>query len=236
MTAAEDRGWGKGWPSCQTEKWEPLEVFSLDGRLIRFPAHKIRSENGRLVFEEEVGFPGGVREEIFELVSILLHESEVRGYINLQPGWCWGGACRPIKRPDGTLSTTPSNHSWGLALDINAPENPFGAANPTIGRPMADLWGEFGFGWGGDFSNRDYMHFEYVGRPVDAARHTAKARRALGGDELTPEQEKTLKETKAFLDALRDGLKPGKDTATPGGAGTRVAKAVRTVERAQEPE
>lgn len=232
MTAA-DRGWGPGWPNCQTSKFEPLEILSLRGKVIRFPAHKIRSESGRLVFEEEVGFPGGVRSEIAELVSLLLHESERRGYINLEPGWCWGAACRPIKRSDGTLTSTPSNHSWGLALDLNAPQNGFGASSHTIERPMANLWGEYGFGWGGDYSTPDWMHFEFLGTPADAKRHTGKARRELGGDEMTPEQEKTIARAAAFLDAITGPLKPGKDAATAAGAGERTAKAVLGFERVE---
>jgi hypothetical protein len=205
MTDAQDRGWGPGWPRCATDKWEPLEVFSFDGRLIRFPAHRIRSENGRLVFEEEVGFPGGVREEIHELVTLLLRESERRGYINLQPGWCWGGACRPIKRSDGTLTDVPSNHSWGLAVDINAPENPYGGSTHTIGGPMADLWANYGFRWGGEYG--DPMHFEFVGTPAGARFFTETARRELGIDK----EDAMFQEWKAGWDAHESGKQQNED-------------------------
>lgn len=236
---ADARGWGTGWPNCQAEKFVDLEILSRQGRIVRFPAHRVTSVNGEAVFEEEVGFPGGARGEIHELVEILLRVSEVRGYINLQPGWCWGAACRPIKNPDGTLSSTPSNHSWALALDINAPENGFGASTHTIPTAMARLWNEYGFRWGGDYSGtKDWMHFEFMGTPADARAMTAKALRELGDEveeaEMTPEQEAVLKRTAKFLDRLQEDLRPGKDDATPEGAAARVAATVLEAEGARK--
>lgn len=233
---ASDRGWGSGWPNCDTSKWVELEVLSPAGKVVRFPAHKVSSENGQLKFEEEVKFGGSVREEIRELVSLLLQVSERRGFINLQPGWCWGGACRAIKRSDGTFTDTPSNHSWGLALDINAPENPFGGSTHTIERPMADLWNAYGFRWGGDYSTtKDWMHMEFMGTREDAKEMSDKARTELTEEveELTPEQEKAIKRMSTFLDELTEKL--GKaadesvsdsDDASPAGAASRVARVV----------
>jgi hypothetical protein len=197
-----------------------------------------------LVFEEDVAFPGSVRTEIRELASLLLQVSERRGYINLQPGWCWGGACRPIKRSDGTLTTTPSNHSWGLALDVNAPDNPFGGTSHTIDRPMADLWNAYGFRWGGDYSTtKDWMHFEFMGTPADAGELTEKARAELAGEVegLTPEQEDAIKRMTTFIDTLteelgkRDGrVEEGEaeEGAAPAGAAKRVARTVLKAEKA----
>jgi hypothetical protein len=53
-----------------------------------------------------------------------------------------------------------SHHSWGIAVDVNVPSNPFGAApdqDPRLVRVM-ERWG---FIWGGDFVVPDGMHFEY---------------------------------------------------------------------------
>ena len=242
---ADDRGWGPGWQgagsSCQSSKWVDLDVMSLRGKVVRFPAHKVFSRNGKVEFEEDVAFAGGVREELRELVSLLLQVSERRRYINLVPGWCWGGACRPIKRSDGTLTTTPSNHSWGLALDVNAPENTFGGSTHTIERPMANLWNEYGFRWGGDYSTtKDWMHFEFMGTPDDARELTEKARGQLSEEvaELTPEQEKAIKRMETFLDTLTEELgrhgegepeekgDKGDKGATPAGAAKRLASVV----------
>ena len=148
------------------------------------------------------GLPGSVREEIHELVSLLLQVSERRGFIDLQPGWCWGGGCRAIKRSDGTLTDTPSNHSWGLALDINAPENVFGGATHTIPVEMARLWNTYGFRWGGDYPDtKDWMHFEFMGTPADAREMTEKAREQLAEEVegLTPSKSRRSAEWRSSL-------------------------------------
>jgi hypothetical protein len=121
---------------------------------------------------------GRVRRELKELVEILMAETEERGY-DIIKDWSWGFACRPIG--DGN---TPSNHSWGLAVDINAPVNPM--KNPlTTDMPswMPRLWKNYGFKWGGDyFTTKDPMHYEFLGSVDDASRMTAKAKEELGMD------------------------------------------------------
>lgn len=235
------RGWGAGWPDCDRSGWRSLAILSMRGRLIKVPSHRIRPGQGGFSFEEDVEFPGSVREEIHELVSLLLQVSERRAYINLQPGWCWGGGCRAIKRPDGTFTDTPSNHSWGLALDINAPENVFGGSTHTIPDAMARLWNTYGFRWGGDYpNNKDWMHFEFMGTPKDARAMTETARAELAEevDELTPEQEKAISRMAAFLDTLTEQLgKRGEggsakdDEASPAGAAKRIATTVLKTEK-----
>lgn len=172
---ATQRGWGPMWPNCDTSRWVALEVLSLrGGRKVRFPAHRV-DDAGQ--FSEEVGFPGGIRTELRELAELLLRESEIRAYINLEPGWCWGAACRPIKKPGGGLTTTPSNHSAATAIDINAPTNGFGASTHTIPVQMGRLWNRYGWRWGGDYAGtKDWMHFEFMGTPEDARRMLARAR------------------------------------------------------------
>jgi D-alanyl-D-alanine carboxypeptidase len=237
---ADARGWGSGWPNCNRANWIPLSVLSVEGRLVRLPSHRVRSEAGSVAFEEEVEFPGSVREEIHELVSLLLQVSERRGFINLQPGWCWGGGCRAIKRSDGTLTDTPSNHSWGLALDINAPENVFGGATHTIPSAMGRLWNTYGFRWGGNYPDtKDWMHFEFMGTPADARAMTEKAREELAQEVegLTPEQEQAIRRMSTFLDTLTEalgrlGAEKDKDAeALPAGAARRVARTVLKAER-----
>lgn len=69
------------------------------------------------------------------------------------------------KRSDATGSL--SNHSWGSAFDINVPQNPFGGLPARIGRkgcvrelvPIANAQGWY---WGGHFTKRDGMHFEFA--------------------------------------------------------------------------
>src|SRR5712691_3125947 len=57
-----------------------------------------------------------------------------------------------------------SQHAWGAAIDINAPENPFGAT-PTQDRHVVRIFEKWGFLWGGDFAIPDGMHFEYLKPP-----------------------------------------------------------------------
>jgi hypothetical protein len=143
------RGWGSGWPHCSTAHIVPLTW--VDGAS---PA-------------------GGVRTEIARLVTLLGDETIRRGY---QPriGWCWGFDCRPIS---GT--NVPSLHSWGLAVDINAPTNPRQYALHTdMPGWMPTLWNKYGFRWGGNYPAgiaKDPMHYEFMGSLEEAAVATAAA-------------------------------------------------------------
>jgi D-alanyl-D-alanine carboxypeptidase len=73
---------------------------------------------------------------------------------------CW--APRTVAR---SPTAPPSTHAYGASIDINAPENPFGA-EPTMDRRVARIFERWGFTWGGDFLIPDGMHFEYD-RPPD---------------------------------------------------------------------
>ncbi len=56
-------------------------------------------------------------------------------------------------------STTLSNHSFGLAIDINSLENQRG----TVGEMhpvVVEIMKKWGFAWGGDWNYTDPMHFE----------------------------------------------------------------------------
>jgi len=62
----------------------------------------------------------------------------------------------------------PSNHAYGAAIDINAPENPFGGT-PTMDPRIVRIFERWGFLWGGRFLIRDGMHFEFGSRPSGGA-------------------------------------------------------------------
>ncbi|MEN8705913.1 MAG: M15 family metallopeptidase [Nocardioides marinisabuli] len=62
-------------------------------------------------------------------------------------------------------STTLSNHSFGLALDLNTPGNQRGTVG-EMDRTVVAIFKKWGFGWGGDWRYTDPMHFEAV-RIVD---------------------------------------------------------------------
>lgn len=166
-SSASSRGWGGGWPNCQTHNI--VTVRPLRG--IALPVHR----------------------EIAPLVDHLCRETERRGY-HLVPGWCWGYACRPIRG-----SRSPSNHSWGLAVDLNAPTNPMSSRLRTnMPRWMVELWTTNGFGWGGHYRSRpDAMHYEFLGTPADARRRCATLTRPGFTKPATPQQPPA---PKGFLD------------------------------------
>jgi hypothetical protein len=219
-STASERGWGPGWPNCQLDEIVPLTVGGIS-------------------------FPRGIRREIHDLVVMLLEETEGLGYaLGHAPGaaGCFGFGCRAIKQTDGTFTDTPSNHSWGLAIDINAPANPNTSGPLVTDMPdwLPDLFNDYGFRWGGDYrhyggSTVDAMHMEFWGTPADARRLTERARRKGLGVALTDEQIETLKEAKIFLDELRSRMGTLKDPTKPAAvkfAGSRVAKSVVKTERA----
>jgi hypothetical protein len=52
-----------------------------------------------------------------------------------------------------------SLHTWGIAIDLNVPENQRGTAG-RMDRTVVSIFEKWGFAWGGDWSYTDPMHFE----------------------------------------------------------------------------
>lgn len=118
-----------------------------------------------------VSFPGGIHRVVKSVMESLALEFH-RKVESLHDGWCWGYSYRKI---DGSDSW--SNHAWGLAIDVNAPDHPMGVRN-TFNRAQRkecrNIAKKYGCRWGGDYSGRpDDMHFEFIGSPADA--------RSIGG-------------------------------------------------------
>jgi hypothetical protein len=67
-----------------------------------------------------------------------------------------------------SVTAPPSYHAYGAAIDINAPENPFGS-KPTMDVRIARIFERWGFDWGGRFLIPDGMHFEYGSPPSAGA-------------------------------------------------------------------
>lgn len=74
---------------------------------------------------------------------------------------CW--AARTVAR---SPTAPPSYHSYGAAVDVNAPSNPYGQP-PTMDLRLVEAFEAQGFNWGGDFLIPDGHHFEYWGPPGD---------------------------------------------------------------------
>lgn len=68
----------------------------------------------------------------------------------------WDG-CFNIRRKRG--SGTPSLHSWGVAIDVNAAWNGFGKT-PKLSSQFVKCFTSNGFDWGGEWGVPDGMHFQ----------------------------------------------------------------------------
>lgn len=183
------KGWGAGWPNCQTDKIKPHLVFQ-----------------------------GGVHQRIFELTNLLVAELEKKGYA-FHDGWSWGYGCRGTKDSSGKTSGTPSFHSWGLALDFNAPINSFGAPRDKtqLGSPsyawVVKLMKEYGFFWLGPAIG-DWMHFSFCGSPNDADAMLAKAKANGLGKAPEPAYkvgDRVFRTLSSAMTFMRAQLKKGRD-------------------------
>jgi nucleoid-associated protein YgaU len=144
-----------------------------------------RSADMARVKADRSGTKVNVHKRIAALTDMLLDETERRGY-KLRPEQCGGYNNRPIK---GT--TKPSNHSWGLAVDLNwnlNPESRDGKVHTNLPSWVPQLWNRYGYAWGGNYrgQHKDPMHFEFMGSPDDASDMTALARRELGHPKTDP--------------------------------------------------
>jgi D-alanyl-D-alanine carboxypeptidase-like protein len=90
-----------------------------------------------------------VRAAIQEVMAAGL-SAEIRVYSG-----CW--ASRTVAR---SLTAPPSYHAYGAAIDINAPQNPYGT-KPTMDPEIVRIFESVGFNWGGDFLIPDGHHFEF---------------------------------------------------------------------------
>lgn len=76
------------------------------------------------------------------------------------------GAVKELKTWDGCFNirrkrsgATPSLHSWGVAVDLNAAWNRMGET-PTMPASVVKCFEEAGFDWGGKWRRPDGMHFQ----------------------------------------------------------------------------
>jgi hypothetical protein len=144
-----------------------------------------RSHDMARVRADRSGTAVNVNKRIARLVDLLLDETERRGY-RLAQAQTGGYNNRPIR---GTRK--PSNHSWGLAVDLNwqrNPENFHGVVKTDFPVWLPKLWGRYGFAWGGNYrgNHKDPMHLEFMGSPDDADDMTSAARRDLTGQAPAP--------------------------------------------------
>lgn len=158
-----NQGWGSGWPNCQ-----PSKMKTVTGQ-DQTPG---QSHNIKVT----------VRAEIANMVVALLEATDKLYDLSASSTGAYN--CRPIA---GT--NTASNHSWGLAIDLNWNENPYTAKFTShIPPAVVAMWVACGWGWGGFYKGgkTDTMHFEYLGAPSDVAADTKKAQAYVAGTTPTP--------------------------------------------------
>jgi hypothetical protein len=95
-----------------------------------------------------------IRGAIRELIALGL-EDTITSYSG-----CWSPR-HILRDPDAGLS----HHAWGIAIDVNVPQNYFGDP-PNQDLDMVAVFEDWGFIWGGDFIQPDGMHFEYRRPPA----------------------------------------------------------------------
>lgn len=84
----------------------------------------------------------------------------------------WGYANRDVRGHPGVKS----NHAWGLAVDLDAEDNPMTtdtkAKHEIVAAKIDPILKHFRgrLVWGGEYKSarKDYMHLEFVGTPRDA--------------------------------------------------------------------
>ena len=150
MATPADRGWG-----------DPGRIHG-DAQAREYGRHHITT------IETSDGSRFAVRKEVAPLFRGLLEELLGRGY-RIKGALLddWGWYVRPIA---GT--TTLSNHSWGLAIDVNALTNPQGRVLTTdLPADIPGIAARWGLTWGGTYKSRpDGMHFERLGSRDDTLR------------------------------------------------------------------
>jgi len=145
-TSADLRGWGPGWP--------------VD-----------RSADMAWVRSARSGTEFQVHRYIAPIIKHVIDEIEAEGYLLHRPGQVrddWSYVNRAIRG-----RSAPSNHSWGLAIDIDATQFPLGSRK-RLPEWIVEKFREHGFEYGGNWRRRpDPMHFEFAGTPADARRIAA---------------------------------------------------------------
>lgn len=153
---AEARGWGRGWPVDRSAEMRHVVVPGSDRTI-------------------------AVHHALAPIVGRCLHDTVALGYRLADVADEGGYVNRPMLTPSGNATSTPSNHSWGTAVDLNWQRNPMSNRLVTdIPEAVAVLWEEWGFNWGGRWVANggrlaDAMHFEYALTIHDAHHDAARA-------------------------------------------------------------
>lgn len=185
MSVASARGWG-----------DPGAPGSEQG---------LRFRRDNIVMIEAGGRTLYVNKGVSRLFKGFIDEITRRGYkINDGEIDDWGYNHRPIRGDEQKYKDTKnpvylSNHSWGLAVDLNSRTNPMGERLKTdMPSWVVDCAEKWGLLWGGHYKGRkDPMHFEFVGTPQDVTRYPLPSHEEED-EMLNPEELEMLKHVNNF--------------------------------------
>ncbi|HET7713386.1 MAG TPA: M15 family metallopeptidase, partial [Patescibacteria group bacterium] len=130
---------------------------------------------------EVAGITLYVHRAVSYLFKEFIEELASKGYSVAKGRDDWGYANRNIFIR-GRDTGRKSNHSWGLAVDLNATANAVsydGRVHTNLPKNVSEIAKKYDLFWGGDYSAssyRDPMHFEFLDRPRDAVLATARVR------------------------------------------------------------
>lgn len=91
--------------------------------------------------------------DVLERVLVEIRARGLDGEIKQFATWC---PRHKMHDPKRSLST----HSWGIAVDINYATNPIGTRG-DLDVGIVESFEKYGFTWGGRWSFKDPMHFNY---------------------------------------------------------------------------
>jgi hypothetical protein len=101
---------------------------------------------------------------VFPQLRAALGELVARGISDLVDPGDYGGCYSPrFLLHDPSLGI--SHHAWGVAIDLNSSQNPFGA-EPTMDARVVEVFERWGLAWGGRWLIPDGTHFEFLRFPL----------------------------------------------------------------------
>jgi D-alanyl-D-alanine carboxypeptidase len=98
--------------------------------------------------------------KLFPQLRGAMSEIRAKGLSHLIDPTQFAGCFNPRLIPSAH-STQLSHHAWGIAVDINSRDNPFGA-RPDQDPRIVKIMRRWGLTWGGAWLVPDGMHFEWV--------------------------------------------------------------------------
>lgn len=151
--AANLRGWGN--PDAANYRRDHIITVTVQG--VRLP---VRREVAPLF----VGF-------LNELCSTTGYDLD-----DVADDWGYANRCIRGTGPGTSRPCVKSNHSWGLAIDINATKNPMtfnGRLITDMPAATGAIAAKWGLRWGANYTgtSKDAMHFEFMGRPEDVKKY-----------------------------------------------------------------